>query len=275
MFKQNVEAIVEAGVAKANYMKREKLGYFIATMLAGAYVGFGIILIFTLGAPLAQSGSPFQPLVMGASFGIALTLVIIAGAELFTGNNMIFTISTLAGRTSVRDTLNNWLIVFIGNLAGAVLFALLVKGSGLFNAVPADHLVFTAAVKKMTAPYSELFFRGILCNWLVCLAVWMSIKLKSEGAKMFAIWWCLFAFIASGYEHSVANMTLLSVALILPQHPEAVTAAGWLHNMVPVTLGNMVGGILFVGLAYWRISPVRKSEAVEYTPSQPKKAANL
>ncbi|MFC4598240.1 formate/nitrite transporter family protein [Cohnella hongkongensis] len=260
MFKQNVEAIVEAGVAKANYMKREKLGYFIATMLAGAYVGFGIILIFTVGAPLAQSGSPFQPLVMGASFGIALTLVIIAGAELFTGNNMIFTISTLAGRTSVRDTLLNWLIVWIGNLAGALIFTWLVAGSGLFQAVPAEHLVFTAAAKKMTAPFTELFFRGILCNWLVCLAVWMSIKLKSEGAKMFAIWWCLFAFIASGYEHSVANMTLLSVALILPQHPEAVDSAGWLHNMLPVTLGNMVGGILFVGLAYWRISPVRRNE---------------
>lgn len=260
MFKQNVEAIVEAGAAKASYMKQEKLGYFIATLLAGVYVGFGIILIFTLGAPLAQAGSPYQQLVMGASFGIALTLVIMAGAELFTGNNMIFTISTLAGRTSIKETLHNWLIVFIGNLLGAIILALLVKGSGLFNAVPSEHLIFAAAAKKMSAPFAELFFRGILCNWLVCLAVWMSFKLKGEGAKMFVIWWCLFAFIASGYEHSVANMTLLSVAMLLPQHPEIVDAAGWLHNMVPVTLGNMVGGILFVGLAYWRIAPVRKNE---------------
>lgn len=260
MFKQNVEAIVEAGAAKASYMKQEKLGYFIATLLAGAYVGFGIILIFTLGAPLAQAGSPYQQLVMGASFGIALTLVIMAGAELFTGNNMIFTISTLAGRTSIKETLYNWLIVFIGNLVGAIILALLVKGSGLFNAVPGEHLIFAAAAKKMSAPFAELFFRGILCNWLVCLAVWMSFKLKSEGAKMIAIWWCLFAFIASGYEHSVANMTLLSLAMLLPQHPEVIDGAGWLHNMVPVTLGNMVGGILFVGLAYWRAAPVRENK---------------
>lgn len=260
LYRPNVEAIIAAGIAKRDYMKREKLGYFIATLLAGAYVGFGIILIFTLGAPLAQAGSPFQPLVMGASFGIALTLVIIAGAELFTGNNMIFTISTLAGRTSVKDTLLNWAIVFVGNLIGAVVLSLIVKGTGLFNAAPGDHLIFTAAAKKMSAPVMELFFRGILCNWLVCLAIWMSMRLKGEGAKMFAIWWCLFAFIASGYEHSVANMTLLSVAMLLPNHPEAIDIAGWLHNMIPVTLGNMVGGILFVGLAYWRISPVKRTE---------------
>src|SRR5690606_18379156 len=131
----------------------------------------------------------------------------------------ILTISTLSGRTSMKETLVNWAVVFIGNLLGAVLLAYLVKGSGLLLSAPSDHLIFTTAAKKMTAPFSELFFRGVLCNWLVCLAVWMSIKLKSEGAKMFAIWWCLFAFIACGYEHSVANMTLLSLAMILPQHP--------------------------------------------------------
>ncbi|MCR8846439.1 formate/nitrite transporter family protein [Paenibacillus sp. SC116] len=258
MYKQNVETIAEAGAAKSNYMKQQPFGYFIATLLAGAYVGLGIILIFSVGAPLAQASSPYQSLIMGASFGIALTLVIMAGAELFTGNNMIYTISTLAGKTTIKDTVFNWIIVFIGNLLGAIILALLVKAAGLFDAAPADHLIFSSAAKKMTAPFSELFFRGILCNWLVCLAIWMSMRLKSEGAKMFAIWWCLFAFIGSGYEHSVANMTLLSVAMLLPNHPEAINLAGWLHNMLPVTLGNMVGGILFVGFAYWRISPVRK-----------------
>ncbi|WP_028594815.1 formate/nitrite transporter family protein [Paenibacillus assamensis] len=258
MFKQNVETIAEAGAAKRDYMKQQPFGYFIATLLAGAYVGLGIILIFSVGAPLAQAGSPFQSLIMGASFGIALTLVIMAGAELFTGNNMIYTVSTLAGKTTIKDTLFNWVVVFIGNLLGAIIVALLVKAAGLFDAAPVDHLIFNSAAKKMTAPFSELFFRGILCNWLVCLAIWMSMRLKSEGAKMFAIWWCLFAFIGSGYEHSVANMTLLSVAMLLPNHPEVINLAGWLHNMLPVTLGNMVGGILFVGMAYWRISPVRK-----------------
>lgn len=258
MYKQTVETIAEAGLVKRDYMKQHKLGYFISTLLAGAYVGLGIILIFTLGAPLAAAGSPFQSLVMGATFGIALTLVIIAGAELFTGNNMIFTVSTLSGKTTLKDTLTNWGIVFVGNLLGSVMLALLVKGTGLFDAIAADHLIFSAAGKKMTASYSDLFFRGILCNWLVCLAIWMSMRLKSEGAKMFAIWWCLLAFIGSGYEHSVANMTLLSLAMVLPNHPDIINLGGFIHNLIPVTLGNMVGGVLFVGMAYWGISPFRK-----------------
>ncbi|MFF2016535.1 formate/nitrite transporter family protein [Paenibacillus sp. NPDC058177] len=257
MFAQNVENIVEAAVYKRDKMNESLPKYFLAALLAGAYVGIGIILIFSLGAPLAALKSPFQSLIMGASFGIALSLVVFAGSELFTGNNMFFTASTLAGKTSIGDTLKNWVIVFFGNLAGAIVLALLIQGTGLFKAAPAEHLIFTAAAKKMSLPFSELFFRGILCNWLVCLALWMSSRAKSETAKLVLIWWCLFAFIASGYEHSVANMTLLSVALLLPGHPETISLAGWLHNMIPVTLGNIIGGGVFVGMAYWLISPLR------------------
>ncbi|MEK3942421.1 formate/nitrite transporter family protein [Paenibacillus sp. FSL H3-0310] len=257
MFTQSVESIVETAVSKRDKMNESMPRYFLAALLAGAYVGIGIILIFSLGAPLAAAKSPFQPLIMGTSFGIALTLVVFAGSELFTGNNMFFTISTLAGRTSIWDTVKNWILVFIGNVVGAVILALLIRGTGLFSAAPPEHLIFTAAAKKMSLPFSELFFRGILCNWLVCLALWMSSRAKSESAKLILIWWCLFAFIASGYEHSVANMTLLSVAVLLPNHPETITIAGWLHNMIPVTLGNIIGGGVFVGMAYWVISPVR------------------
>ncbi|BBH20276.1 transporter [Paenibacillus baekrokdamisoli] len=258
MYTESVESIVESAVKKKEKMNESVLRYTIAAALAGAYVGFGIILIYTLGAPLAAIKSPFQSLVMGGSFGIALTLVIFAGSELFTGNNMFFMMSSLAGRTTVKDTVKNWSIVFIGNLLGALVLCLLVLGSGLFKGIPAEHLLFMAAAKKMHLPVMELFFRGILCNWLVCLAIWMSIRAKEEVAKLILIWWCLFAFIASGYEHSVANMTLLSIATLLPNHPETISIAGWLHNMIPVTLGNIVGGGLFVGMVYWVISPVRK-----------------
>jgi nitrite transporter NirC len=257
MFTQNVENLVETALGKRDRMKESWSKYGLAAVLAGAYVGIGIILIFTLGAPLAAAKSALQPLVMGASFGIALTLVVFAGSELFTGNNMFFTASTLAGRTSIMDTLKNWVLVFAGNLIGAVLLACLIRGTGLFSAAPPEHLLFAAAAKKMSLPFSELFFRGILCNWLVCLALWMASRAKSETAKLILIWWCLFAFIASGYEHSVANMTLLSTAVLLPGHPETITLAGWFHNMIPVTLGNIIGGGLFVGMAYWFISPVR------------------
>ncbi|MNJ74281.1 Nitrite transporter NirC [compost metagenome] len=103
----------------------------------------------------------------------------------------------------------------------------------------------------------NLFFRGVMCNWLVCLAIWTSLRAKEDTAKLILIFWMLFAFIASGYEHSIANMTVLGLALLLP-HPDTISIAGWFHNMIPVTLGNMVGGALFVGTAYWIISPFRK-----------------
>lgn len=260
MYTQSVETMVETAVKKKEKMNESVFRYTIAAVLAGAFVGIGIILIFTLGAPLAAMKSPYQSLVMGGSFGIALTLVIFAGSELFTGNNMFFTMSTLAGKTTVKDTLKNWSIVFLGNLLGALVLCLLVLGAGLFKDIPAEHLIFTAVAKKMQLPVMELFFRGILCNWLVCLAIWMSIRAKEDVAKLILIWWCLFAFIASGYEHSVANMTLLSIATLLPNHPETISIAGWLHNMIPVTIGNIVGGGLFVGMAYWVISPVRKNK---------------
>ncbi|WP_435925078.1 formate/nitrite transporter family protein [Paenibacillus sp. DYY-L-2] len=258
MFTQNVEAIVEAAVKKKEKMNESLSRYLVSAMLAGAYVGLGIILIFSVGGPLAAAKSPFQTMVMGMSFGLALTLVVFAGSELFTGNNMFFTASTLAGRTTIKDTLKNWGIVFFGNLAGAVVLCLLIVGSGLFKTAAPEHLIFAASAKKMGAPVMELFFRGILCNWLVCLALWMANRAKEDIAKLVLIWWCLYAFIASGYEHSVANMTLLSLSVLLPNHPDTVSLAGWFHNMIPVTLGNIVGGAVFVGMAYWFISPVRK-----------------
>lgn len=259
MFKQNVEAIVEAAVKKKEKMNESLPKYFVSSMLAGAYVGLGIILIFSIGAPLAAAQSPFQSMLMGMSFGLALTLVVFAGSELFTGNNMFFTMSTLAKRTTVGDTLKNWTLVFLGNLAGAIVLSLLIVGTGLFKTAAPEHLMFAISAKKMSAPISELFFRGILCNWLVCLALWMANRTKEDIAKLVLIWWCLYAFIASGYEHSVANMTLLSLSVLLPNHPDTITLAGWFHNMIPVTLGNIIGGALFVGMAYWFISPARKN----------------
>ncbi|MDO7905640.1 formate/nitrite transporter family protein [Paenibacillus sp. JX-17] len=259
MFTESVQGIIEAAVKKKEKMYESMVRYFASAMLAGAYVGIGIILIFSIGAPLAAAHSPLQQTLMGAAFGIALTLVIFAGSELFTGNNMFFTMSTLSKRTTAKDLSINWVLVFFGNLLGAVVLSLLVLGTGLFDKAGADHLIFKAAAAKMSMPVYMLFFRGILCNWLVCLAIWMSSRAKEDIAKLVLIWWCLFAFITSGYEHSVANMTLLTTALLLPGHPATVTMGGWLHNMIPVTLGNIVGGAVFVGMAYWFISPVRRN----------------
>lgn len=245
-----VEAVAGAAAKKARYLRESPTGYFVLSALAGAYVGFGIILIFAIGAPLSAAASPFTKVVMGASFGIALSLVIFAGSELFTGNNMVMMVGMLKRTSSPAALLAVWVLSFVGNLAGSLLLAWLVAKSGVLGGAPQLGFVQKTVETKMNLPATELFIRGILCNWLVCLAVWSAMRAQTEMAKLVMIFWCLFAFIGAGFEHSVANMTLLGVGL-LQEHGAAITWGGFVHNLMPVTLGNIVGGAAFVGMAYW------------------------
>ena len=136
-----------------------------------------------------------------------------------------------------------------GNLAGSALLALLFHYSGL-NTEPIALFLSTAAAAKMSAPFLQLVIRGILCNILVCLAVWCGFKCKSESAKLIMIFWCLFAFVTCGFEHSIANMTQLTVSLLDPAG-QAVSFGGWLYNLTAVTIGNIIGGVCFVALPYF------------------------
>lgn len=272
MFDNEINKMAEASEKKVGYMKRSPLGYLLLSMLAGAYVGFGIILIFAIGGPIAEAGGgAYLKLIMGASFGVALSLVVFAGSELFTGNNMVAVVGALCGKTRIESIAKLFLLCYIGNLFGSVLLALLVAHGGSL-AASANDLVLKVAAIKMSTGAKELFIRGILCNWLVCLAVWMAGRTKDDTAKLILIFWCLFAFIASGFEHCVANMTLLSLALIIP-HGAEVAFSGLAHNLVWVTLGNILGGAAFVGGVYWFASGTRsKSPAAA---AEPRAAAPL
>lgn len=251
-----IQQINQAGLGKVNLLKQSKGKYLVSSMLAGLFVGLGIILIFTIGGLLTPAQVPSTKIIMGVSFGIALSLVIMAGSELFTGNNFVMTVSTLERKTSWLETLKIWLYSYVGNFVGSFLVAAIFVMTGLATGSVAEFINSVASV-KMNAPFMELFMRGILCNILVCLAVWCSIKMKEETAKLIMIFWCLFAFITSGFEHSVANMTLLSISLLVP-HPETVSLAGLAANLIPVSLGNMIGGILFVGVPYWYIGKTKR-----------------
>lgn len=254
MIKATVEAMERASTAKAAVLQESVSKYFLLSLLAGIYVGLGIILIFSVGGPLHAAGVPGLKLVMGASFGVALTLVIFAGSELFTGNNMVMTIGSLSKKVSWGKTLAVWGISFLGNLAGALLLAYGMSLSGLIDQGPTRDLLLTATAAKMNAPFIQLFIRGILCNMLVCLAVWMSMAAKDEMAKLILIFWCLFAFIGSGFEHSVANMTLLGMGLLENTSTASINLGGYMNNLIPVTLGNIIGGAVFVGAAYWYVA---------------------
>jgi len=252
LFSEEINKVSMSAVNKSKLLKKSKMRYLTAAALAGAYVGFGILLIFTIGGLLSASQSPATKIVMGASFGIALSLVIMAGSELFTGNNMTMTIGSLEKKVSWFDSANIWIYSFVGNFVGSIILAAMFVGAGLAKGGTAAFILKTSQA-KMAAPSLELFFKGLLCNMLVCLAVWCAIKLKEETAKLIMIFWCLFAFITTGFEHSVANMTLLSASLMIP-HSVAISIGGLAHNLIWVTLGNFVGGAVFIGAAYWYIS---------------------
>lgn len=250
MYRENVEAVADAAVKKVNYQKNNKLRYFILSAFAGGFVGLGVMLIFSIGAPLNAVASPFTKVVMGASFAVALILVLFAGSELFTGNNLIMTIGWLDKRIKFQEMVELWIYCYLGNLFGSIFTAWMIFKSGLISNSITSEFILSSTAAKMTAPTVELFFRGVLCNILVCLAVWTAIKTKNEMAKLTLIFWCLFAFIGSGFEHSIANMTLLAMGLMIP-HPAQVTILGYIRNLSIVTAGNIFGGAVLIALLYW------------------------
>ncbi|MFV0520151.1 MAG: formate/nitrite transporter family protein [Lachnospirales bacterium] len=247
MFKNEYDSLAKVSKNKVNFLEQNPFGYFLASCLAGIYVGFGIILIFTIGGLL--NGQPYAKVVMGISFGIALSLVVMAGSELFTGNNLIMGAGSIKGEVPWSKTIKLWVVCYVGNWVGAFLLGIVYILTGLSNG-PIGEFFASVTLTKTTTPISELFFRGVLCNVLVCLAIWCFFKLQSESGKLIMIFWCLFAFITSGFEHSIANMTALTVGLLQPMG-QAITVGGYFTNILVVTLGNMVGAFLFLVIPYY------------------------
>lgn len=249
MYQDTLDFFAETAAKKVKAMSANPFGFFVACCMAGAYVGLGIIAIFSIGQGVDAS---VRPLAMGLTFAIALTLVVFAGAELFTGHTMVMTLGVLRGKIGLGGLARSWGMTWVGNLVGSVALAAVffLGGGGQILKEGAD-LAFNVASAKMNAPALELFCRAILCNWLVCLALWMSARTSNDAAKAIMIFWCLFAFIASGFEHSVANMTLFAIAL-LGQHPDTVSIGGMFYNLFWVSLGNIVAGVVFMALGYWQ-----------------------
>jgi nitrite transporter NirC len=221
------------------------------------------VLIFTIGGSLSQQAPGAVRLAMGVCFGGALTIVVFAGSELFTGSNLVLTLGVLSRKASLRDLLSNWGWTWIGNLAGSVLVAFMVVRAGLLDEGtfgPINAFVQKVAATKMNLPWEQLLWRAILANWFVCLGVWMAARIKSETARILMIWWCMFTFITSGYEHSIANMTGLMLGLLLP-HGEGITCGGYAYNLALSTVGNVIGGAVFVAGLYWLGSPRAREQA--------------
>ena len=262
---QILEFTSEVGVIKA---KKTVLYLLIFGFLAGAFIAFAAegsnMAAFNLFANPDTYG--LGKVLAGAVFGTGLMLVLVAGGELFTGNTLIF-ISVLDKKIKIRLMLRNWLIVYIANFIGSIFIAYMMNKSGLFNSGGGmlGGQTIKIAAYKTGLPFVSAFFLGIMCNWLVCLAVWVSFAAKDVMGKLFACFFIIGLFITSGFEHSVANMYYIPAGIMAKANPSWLEAAhineaqiaglNWAtlfsKNLIPVTLGNIVGGAGMVGLLYW------------------------
>jgi len=251
MFSEEITAVANAAKGKNDLFCNNPVGYILAAILAGILVGLGVLLAFTVGGLLI--GNPFARILMGCTFGVALSLVVMAGGELFTGNNFVMAVGHAKKTVSAGTCFRIWAASYFGNMIGSVILAVIFIWCGLASGSTRD-FISSAAAAKMSIPPLALICRGILCNILVCLAVWCSFRCKSEAAKLIMIFWCLLALMTTGYEHCIVNMTLLTVSLLSPAAGADVSLNGWIYNIALSTLGNMIGGIVFVALPYSVIS---------------------
>lgn len=257
------EKFIENGSKKANSPTYKLL---LLGMLAGAFIAFAAegsnVAIHTI------SAVGLGKALAGALFTTGLMMVIVTGAELFTGNTLII-VSCIERKLKWTKMLRNWFYVYLGNFMGSmiIVFFILYSGQLDFSNGLLGGFTIKVAAYKTGLTFSKAFFMGILCNWLVCLAVWMASAAKDISGKLLAIFFPIWLFITSGFEHSIANMYYIPAgilaklnpiwvqgAITLGVTPEKLSHLNWvtfLNNLIPVTLGNIVGGSLFVGMVYW------------------------
>ena len=259
MYTETIQTLGDQAATKLTHQRRSLVSHVIRSMLAGMYVGAAIVLIFTIGGSLVKDAPGAVKLVMGVCFGGALTMVIFAGSELFTGSNLVLTLGVLTRKARLAELGANWFWTWIGNLLGSALLAGIVIRSGIWDGEKMEgvrNFVMTLVQTKMTLEPEQLFWRAVLANWLVCLGVWMAARAKEDTARILLIWWCMFTFITCGYEHSIANMCGLLLGLFLPHGSfPGITWTGYAYNLGLATLGNIVGGAFFVAGMYWLGSP--------------------
>lgn len=250
--KEIAERVETVGVAKA---RLSPLAQITLGVLAGGFIGLGA-LYFTLTTSDVNLSFAVSRLLGGLTFSLGLILVVVAGAELFTGNNLLV-LAWASKRITTAELLQNWAVIYVANLVGALGLVVLVYLSNHWqmNGAAVGMQAVKIAAAKATLPFWEAFFKGILCNVLVCLAVWLALAGRSVIDKIFAIILPVSAFVAAGFEHSIANMYFIPLGILVQEQlstavAPVVTWTGLVKNLIPVTLGNIAGGGVMVAAIY-------------------------
>lgn len=247
--KEVISIVNKLSFSKGEYSINKTL---ILAFLAGAYIAFGglLALIIGGGSPGIGANNPgITKFLFGAAFPLGLILVVVVGAELFTGNNAYFIPSILTKKQRLQTMFKNWGLVYVGNFVGAVFVAYVITHlTHILSGSPYKDAVYNVAIGKTSHTFLVTFLKGIGANWLVCLAVWQGMAAKDTTGKILAIWLPVMAFVTMGFEHSIANMYFIPLAIF--EGADITWSTFIVKNLIPATLGNIVGGVLFVGLPY-------------------------
>jgi len=253
-----VEKAAHSGEAKAAMLNADPARYLLRSVLAGMYLSIVVLVYWSLAQNLHDNS--FGKVIASAFFGVGLSVIVFTQAELFTSNCMYLAVSSAERSTSWTDTARVWTVCYLGNLIGALIVTGLLWGAGTLGDLPADHALFTGAAHKVHQSAQAIFFKGILANWVVCLAIWVALNLKEEIAKLVAIILVVFIFLYLGFEHSIANMGTFAMSLA---GNGQISFGEALYNLFFSTLGNVVGGAVLVGFAYRFLSPGPQKPATE------------
>ena len=251
------DIVVSVDAAGCRKVETDTGRLLVLAVLAGAYIAFGGLLAVIVGGGsqgIAAANPGLQKFIFGAVFPVGLMLVVIAGAELFTGNTATCIPGALNGRISWGSVARNWTLSYAGNFVGSLLVAyFLTYLTGLLAADPWRATITGMATAKVSQGFVPLLLKGIGCNWLVCLAIWLAVSADSVAGKILGIWFPIMAFVAIGFEHSVANMYFIPTGML---YGAGVTWSQFLlGNLLPVTIGNVIGGAVLVGVVYWYLYP--------------------
>lgn len=244
MYQEDINQLLKGARAKFTLYRQHPGGFFLSSILAGLYIGFGICFVFSLAGLLG--GFLGTKVLMGFCFSVALSLVVVAGGELFTGNCLVMTLPLAKKELSLKNFLSLMAFCWLGNLMGSLLCALFFLGSGLYSP-GVQEAVLEAALLKTSLGFFPLLCRSILCNTLVCLAIWSCNRIKDGAGKILMVILCIACFFISGYEHSIANMTLFFISAL---GDGSIPLSAYVYNLLLATLGNFIGGAFLVALPY-------------------------
>lgn len=247
MTRSDINTIAAAGAAKLECCRTRPGRYFARAAMAGAFIMVGSVISTLCGAWFYTSSMGTAKLLAALTFSAALILIVLLGGELFTGANLVMGVSLYDGSVSISGAVRVWVFCYLGNFIGIFILAVLIAGSGASFDYFASYLALTVPA-KLSGTWYALLLKGVLCNFLVCAGVFAGFRLKSESGKCIAITAVITTFVLAGFEHSIANMASFSLYALMVPDPDL---AGIAWNMIWVTIGNIIGGAVLLGLPLW------------------------